>query len=192
MNRGREIYHADSPPLCIAPLPISENAELKGLNSFGISAKARYLCRASSLAELREAFIHPAFVAGPRFFLGGGTNVLFTGDYPGFALKPELKGVEICGENGADVSVRVAAGESWPEFVDWSLGQGLYGLENLSLIPGTVGAAPVQNIGAYGREIGEFIEKVEALNVHSGQKVSFSRKECCFAYRESFFKGEEG
>jgi UDP-N-acetylmuramate dehydrogenase len=120
--------------------------------------------------------------------LGAGSNILFTRDFEGLVLKNELKGISLLSERQDQVRIRAAGGEDWHGFVQWCLQQGFYGLENLSLIPGTVGAAPVQNIGAYGVEVGDCIEAVEALDLASGARNRFEAAACAFGYRSSIFK----
>jgi UDP-N-acetylmuramate dehydrogenase len=126
----------------------------------------------------------------PFFILGGGSNVLFRGDYPGMILHPAIRGIEMAGTNRNSVLVRAGAGEDWDEFVSWCVTENLGGLENLSLIPGSVGACPVQNIGAYGVEVGEMIHSVEIINLEHGRKMSLSGSDCRFSYRDSIFKHE--
>jgi len=171
---------------------IKENASLKTHNTFGIDAKARYLATITTLEELRGALADPRVQGLPRLVIGGGSNLLLTRDFPGLVLLMQSRGIELLGEEGAEegttVRVRVAAGENWHGFVRHSLAQGWYGLENLSLIPGTVGAAPIQNIGAYGVELESCFESLEALEIATGNVVTLDRAACAFAYRDSLFK----
>ena len=175
---------------------IKENASLKTHNTFGIEAKARYLATITTLDELRGALADPRVQGLPRLVIGGGSNLLLTRDFPGLVLLMQSRGIELLGEEsakeraeeGAAVRVRVAAGENWHAFVQHALAQGWYGLENLSLIPGTVGAAPIQNIGAYGVELESRFESLEALEIASGNVVTLDRAACAFAYRDSLFK----
>ena len=120
--------------------------------------------------------------------LGEGSNVVLAGDLPGLVVKPELKGVETIAEDGDTMTLRVAAGENWHAFVERCLREGCYGLENLALIPGTVGAAPIQNIGAYGVELESFVNGVHALSIERGEALVLEREECSFGYRDSVFK----
>lgn len=125
-----------------------------------------------------------------RYILAGGSNTLFLGDFPGLVIHVSLKGVERLEENDDSVTVRVAAGEVWDDFVALSIKKGWYGLENLSLIPGTVGAAPVQNIGAYGKEAKDFIVRVDGFELETGVRQSFRNEDCEFGYRSSVFKAK--
>jgi UDP-N-acetylmuramate dehydrogenase len=120
--------------------------------------------------------------------LGEGSNVLFAGDFDGVVVTMKTRGVEVLSEHDGAARIRVAAGEHWDDLVRWTLAQGHAGLENLILIPGSVGAAPMQNIGAYGIEIGEFIESVEAFDLHEHRAVRFDNRQCEFGYRDSVFK----
>jgi UDP-N-acetylmuramate dehydrogenase len=122
--------------------------------------------------------------------LGGGSNILFTGDFDGLILRPVITGIEITGETDGEVWVRAGAGENWDNFVKYCVDNGYGGTENLSLIPGTVGASPVQNIGAYGVEIKDIVERVEAVRLEDGRQVSLNTAECRFSYRDSIFKHE--
>jgi len=156
--------------------------------TFAVPARAR------RLVTVRDAAALPALLeearGGPLFVLGGGSNVLFTRDYPGTVLRLATRGIELVGEHAGRGRVRVAAGENWDAFVRWSLAQGFAGLENLVLIPGTVGAAPIQNIGAYGVEFSDFAAAVEVLDRASGRFVELPASDCGFAYRNSLFKRE--
>ena len=142
--------------------------------------------------RLETLHAHWAEVQGAsrRFILGGGSNVVLGGDFPGLLLKVELRGRELLQEDADAVYVRAAAGENWHDFVQWTLAQGWPGLENLSLIPGTVGAAPIQNIGAYGLEAGELLHAVDAIDLTDGSTRTFDHAACRFGYRDSVFKQE--
>ncbi|WP_026998532.1 UDP-N-acetylmuramate dehydrogenase [Eisenibacter elegans] len=168
-------------------LHILEHHSLLPYNTFGIDVKARYFVSVHTLDDLRDALRH--FSQTPTLILGGGSNVLFTQDFEGLVLHICLKGIDLLetGENGR-VWVSAAAGEPWHPFVQHCLAQGWAGLENLSLIPGTVGAAPLQNIGAYGMELKDAVYQVKALNRQSLEIEVFEVKDCAFAYRESVFK----
>jgi len=122
--------------------------------------------------------------------LGEGSNVLFTGDFDGAIVTLKTRGISIVGEDDTSARVRISAGNHWNDLVRWSLGRGLCGLENLSLIPGSAGAAPVQNIGAYGVELDAFVHTVEAFDLHAHRFVVFDKKQCNFSYRDSRFKRE--
>lgn len=167
---------------------IEENASLKAFNTFGIDVKAKFLYSISSINQLADFMASPLAKNEPYYILGGGSNVLLTGDYEGTIIKVDLKGVEIVDQDDNQVKIKVAAGENWHQFVLHAVANGWGGVENLSLIPGTVGAAPMQNIGAYGVEIKNLIEKVEAIELSTGTHREFSNEECEFGYRESVFK----
>ena len=170
------------------PLPIVHNVSLRGNNTFGVEAGAQAFLALTDVAQLPLLRADPALAAMPRLVLGGGSNILLTSDFPGLVLHVELTGIELVGEDAQVRRIRVAAGENWHRFVLWTLAQGYGGLENLSLIPGSVGAAPIQNIGAYGVEVGDAIESVTAFDFASGKMFDLSRAECAFGYRDSVFK----
>jgi UDP-N-acetylmuramate dehydrogenase len=169
---------------------MERNASLKAFNTFGVDAAAQFFCEIDSLATLREAINFRRQEDLSCLVLGGGSNVLFTGDYPGLVLVNRLKGIRIDPAVGGKVLVTVAAGENWNEFVQYCLAHGCYGLENLALIPGCVGAAPIQNIGAYGVEVSEFIRFVKVKDLRTDNIDVLSAAECGFAYRDSVFKHE--
>lgn len=171
-------------------LRILENHSLKALNTFAIDAKARYFVRVGSEDELRAALLAEEFAGQPRLILGGGSNLLLTRDFPGVVIRIELMGRCIAGCDDGATYVDAAAGENWHDFVLWTLEQGLAGLENLSLIPGTVGASPIQNIGAYGVEMKEMFHELTAIDVATGEERKFGPAACRFAYRDSVFKHE--
>jgi UDP-N-acetylmuramate dehydrogenase len=168
-------------------LSIQENISLKPYNTFGVDAKARYFLSVTTPQHLVAA-MDSARDPSYQFVLGGGSNVLFTRDFEGLVLKNDIMGRVVLAESPDMVRVRAGGGEEWHVFVQWCLRHGFYGLENLSLIPGTVGAAPVQNIGAYGVEVGERIEAVEAIDLERGDTCCFPAEACDFAYRSSMFK----
>jgi len=166
-----------------------ENASLEPLNTLRVAATARWL------AELRDADALPALLASPAarepvLVLGEGSNVLFAGDFPGLVLRPRFAGLQVRDDDGETATVRAEAGVGWDAFVAWTLARGLAGLENLALIPGLVGAAPIQNIGAYGVEVADSIAGVEAWDRLASQRVRLERGQCAFGYRESIFKRE--
>lgn len=172
-------------------LSFSHHHPLKSLNTFGMDARARDFCRLDALSELPALLDSPAYRAGPVLWLGGGSNLLFTRDYPGLVVKLELRGVRLLEESGEEVIVEAAAGENWHDFVLHTLEQGWYGLENLSLIPGTVGASPIQNIGAYGVEAKDHIHQVVCADLErGGAELTLSKADCRFGYRDSVFKHE--
>jgi len=169
---------------------IVENASLEGRNTFRVPARADLLIDVRVPAALAEVLAFPHVRASKVFVLGGGSNLLFTRDWPGVVLSMSAHGARVIEDRGDAALIRVEAGELWNDFVHWSLGRGFTGLENLVLIPGSVGAAPIQNIGAYGREVSEFIATVEAWDRQSGSLVRMDNAECRFAYRDSLFKRE--
>jgi UDP-N-acetylmuramate dehydrogenase len=168
-----------------------ENASLANRNTLRVNARARLLAEIRDAAKLPELLAFPAIRDGRLLVLGEGSNVLFTGDFDGTVLAMATRGVHV-ESDGDSARIAVAAGERWDDFVRWTLGQGLAGLENLILIPGTVGAAPIQNIGAYGCEVAEFVESVEAWDTHERKVVTLDHATCAFAYRDSLFKHEPG
>lgn len=166
---------------------VQENISLKNYNTFGIDVNARFYCEIFSLDdpnEIRELLIHYP----EHFFLGGGSNVLFQNDYKGLVLRVALQGIELIDENDDYVLLKAMAGEDWDGLVEYCVGKGYGGLENLSLIPGTVGAAPIQNIGAYGVELKDCFHSLTAIELNSAREFTFSNDECDFDYRNSVFK----
>jgi len=166
---------------------IQENISLKPFNSFGINAKARYFSPFETQEELGSLLEFPVRSL-PLLILGGGSNILLTRDFDGLVLKNELRGIELIREDGQYVYVRVGAGENWHGFVQVCLQRDWGGVENLSLIPGNVGASPMQNIGAYGVEIKELFEELEAWHLSEKKVYTFSLNDCEFGYRDSIFK----
>ncbi len=167
-------------------MKISENKELGSLNSFGVEASAARLVEWETVDELAELFA--GGFAGEWMAFGGGNNILFTRDYTGTLLHPVAQGIETIDETVEKVSVRAEAGIDWDDFVQWCIAHGLWGAENLSGIPGTVGACPVQNIGAYGAEAKDIIASVECFDVESRATVTLAGEHCAFGYRDSVFK----
>lgn len=163
------------------------NYSLLNHNTFGMDVKAKRYVEYDSEEELKG--IVPA-LSGKVLHIGGGSNLLFKGDYEGTVLHSAIHGIEVVEETADDVLVRVGAGEVWDDFVAWAVSQGYGGVENLSLIPGEVGASAVQNIGAYGVEVKDVIALVEAMELQSGQKRVFGTTECDYAYRQSIFKNQ--
>jgi UDP-N-acetylmuramate dehydrogenase len=178
----------------MTPMPggyrIVERARLDARNTFGVPATAPMLVEVADAAALPELFGYAMLRDGPVLVLGGGSNLLFAGDPPGAALSLAAQGVAIAGDDGATAIVRADAGLGWHDLVLWTLGHGLTGLENLALIPGTVGAAPIQNIGAYGVEVRERIHAVEAFDRTTGRFARLAAGDCAFGYRDSRFKHE--
>ena len=167
-----------------------EHARLDARNTFGIAARAPMLVEVADAATLPELFGYAMLRDGPVLVLGGGSNLLFAGDPPGAVLALGGQRIEVLGDGGDIAIVRADAGVEWHALVLWTLGRGLGGLENLALIPGTVGAAPIQNIGAYGVEVGEHVHAVEAFERAAGRFVRLDAAACAFAYRDSLFKRE--
>ncbi|MCC6599744.1 MAG: UDP-N-acetylmuramate dehydrogenase [Crocinitomicaceae bacterium] len=170
---------------------IEENILLRTFNTFGINANAKWFTRFNSEETLMELLHHPSVLYERKLILGGGSNILLTGNFDGIVLKNELKGVWLIGEENDYYYVKAAAGENWHSFVMTCIGNNWSGIENLSLIPGSVGASPMQNIGAYGVEIKDVFESLEAYHIHEKRKKIFSFTECMFGYRESIFKRKE-
>jgi UDP-N-acetylmuramate dehydrogenase len=170
---------------------LTENAPLANRNTLRVNARAKLLAELRDASKLPELLDFPAVRSAPLLVLGEGSNLLLAGDFDGTVLAMEIRGVQV--EQDGDIArIAVAAGERWDDFVRWSLGQGYAGLENLILIPGTVGAAPIQNIGAYGTEVAEFIESVEAWDTRKRRVAQLDRASCAFGYRDSLFKHEPG
>ena len=178
-----------------------ENASLANRNTLRVAARAKLLAEFRDASRLPELLDFPAIRNGRLLVLGEGSNVLFTDDFDGTVLVMATRGVHVesiatsgvqVESDGDSARIAVAAGERWDDFVRWTLGQGYAGLENLILIPGTVGAAPIQNIGAYGCEVAEFIESVEAWDTRERCVVTLDHATCAFAYRDSLFKHEPG
>jgi UDP-N-acetylmuramate dehydrogenase len=165
-----------------------ENYGLKKYNTFGIDAKAKYFVSFDSIIELKNILQSEIYSSNKTFILGGGSNILLTKDFDGLILHNKIAGICILEDNEEFVIVDVGAGVNWHDFVLWSVSQELSGLENLALIPGTVGAGPVQNIGAYGMEVKDTITKVHAFEIAKSTIKIFSNEECKFEYRNSIFK----
>ncbi|HNE27555.1 MAG TPA: UDP-N-acetylmuramate dehydrogenase [Saprospiraceae bacterium] len=164
---------------------MQRNVDLLPYNTFGLSAIAEHFVRCDSVETLRDAI---GSGIRPIAILGGGSNILFTDRQPGLVIRNEIKGIEITESNDNEAIVTANGGETWHDVVIWTLQHGLGGLENLSLIPGTVGAAPVQNIGAYGVELKDVFVQLEAIDLETGQVHIFDKAACAFGYRDSVFK----
>ncbi|MDB5793235.1 MAG: UDP-N-acetylenolpyruvoylglucosamine reductase [Massilia sp.] len=173
-------------------LPLEHDVPLQAFNTFGIAARARHYLRVSDPAQLAALHADAALAGVPRFVLGGGSNVVLTRDIDALVLHMAITGKNIVGEQDGKVLVRAGAGEPWHGFVDHTLAQGLGGLENLSLIPGTVGAAPIQNIGAYGLETKDVFHSLTVFDMASGKRRTLSARDCRFGYRDSVFKHADG
>lgn len=180
---------------------LTENASLASRNTLRVAARAGLLAEIHDASKLQALLDYPAVRQGRLLVLGEGSNVLFTDDFDGTVLVMATRGVHVetlatsgvqVESDGDTARIAVAAGERWDDFVRWTLGQGYAGLENLILIPGTVGAAPIQNIGAYGCEVAEFVESVEAWDISERRVVMLDHGSCAFAYRDSLFKQQPG
>ncbi len=169
---------------------ILQNHSLRELNSFHFDVYADHFCECSSIKDIREVLATSLYRDGKALILGEGSNILFAGDYRGLVIRPMILGREIAREDRDSVWIRAGAGENWDEFVAWTTAWGYGGIENLSLIPGSVGSAPIQNIGAYGAEIRETVEEVSAIDVTDGKDLTFTSEACRFGYRDSIFKQE--
>ncbi len=173
-------------------MQIQENYSLKALNSFGIDVSARFFTKINAPEDV-DALIQwrAEHTDTPCLLLGGGSNMLFRSGYDGLVVLINLKGRTQVSEDDDAYYVQAAGGENWHEFVRWTIDQGYAGLENLSLIPGTVGAAPMQNIGAYGVELADRMQSLQAVDLLTGEHREFSVEDCQFAYRDSFFKSQQ-
>lgn len=167
---------------------VENNVSLQPFNSFGIAAKALRLVRIGSQADIAALLQDPALRAAPKFVLGAGSNIVLTGDVKALVLKVEIMGRRLVSEDAKAWIVEVGAGENWHDLVTWTLQGGYPGLENLALIPGTVGAAPVQNIGAYGVELQDRFDSLDAVDLTTGQTFTINAAQCAFGYRDSVFK----
>jgi len=175
------------------PIPVIEHdVSLQPFNTFGLPARARRYLRITDPAQLDSLRADAALAGLPRFVLGGGSNVLLVRDVEALVLHMAIPGCAVVGEENGAVLVRAGAGENWHGFVEFTLAQGLGGLENLSLIPGTVGAAPIQNIGAYGLEIKDVFHSLTAYDLASGERRTLRAADCRFGYRDSLFKQADG
>jgi len=171
-------------------MTILENYSLKGHNTFGIEVKAKNFVEIENEDELVEFLKTKTDLKKNPFIIGGGSNLLFTKDYDGTILKYSGKGINVIEKSGDNVFVKASAGVVWDDLVKYCVENNFYGIENLAMIPGTVGAAPVQNIGAYGVELKDVFESLEGCNIETCEKVKFRKDECRFGYRDSIFKNE--
>lgn len=167
---------------------IEENKSLKNYNTFGIDCNARYFVSVETIDELKKVLSEKP--SEELFLLGGGSNMLLTGDLNFFVLHINLKGIEIVKETETEVFVKAMAGENWHEFVQYCIVKDFGGMENLSLIPGNVGTAPIQNIGAYGVELKDTFESCNTIEIETRKEKKFTKEECAFEYRNSIFKNE--
>jgi len=167
---------------------VEKNVPLQFSNSFGIMAKALTLVRITSESDVAAVLADPALRAAPKFVLGGGSNIVITGDVKPLVLKVEIMGKRLASETAKAWIVEAGAGEGWHDIVDWTVRQGYPGLENLALIPGTVGGSPVQNIGAYGVELQDRFDSLDAIDLTTGRSFTLNAAQCAFGYRDSVFK----
>ena len=171
-------------------MTISQNAPLRHLNSFDIDVYAKYFVEINSLKAFDELFSKKTYRDNRVLLLGGGSNILFTHDFDGLIIKNDIKGVEVLREDSENAWIQIGAGENWHDLVIYTLNKNFFGLENLSLIPGSVGAAPIQNIGAYGVEFKDVFHSLKAVNLSSGNTEIFKKEDCQLGYRDSIFKRE--
>ena len=169
---------------------IQKNYSLKKLNTFGIDVKAQLFSEVKSKEQLQLILTDENFKQIPKFILGGGSNILFTQDFRGLVIKNSIPGIEIIQQDENFVLIKAGAGEIWHNLVLFCVERNLGGIENMTFIPGTVGAAPMQNIGAYGQEIKDVFENLEGIFVETGETKTFTIEQCRFGYRDSLFKNE--
>ena len=171
-------------------MTILENVSLKPYNTFGIVAHARFFVSIESVDDLGQLIQHAIYRNNKRLILGGGSNILFSGDYSGLIIPTNIKGTDTVEKTESSITIKVGGGEVWHDLVMHCVSQDWGGVENLSLIPGTVGASPIQNIGAYGVEVKDVIDSVETIDLETGDIVTYTNAQCRFGYRESIFKQE--
>ena len=169
-------------------MKIIKNKDISALNTFLVKAKAKFFTELEKEKDIEELFQNEIFQKNQKLFLGGGSNILFVQDFDGLIILNSLKGTEIVTEDEETVEIRAMGGEKWNDLVMFSVERGYWGIENLTLVPGTVGASPIQNIGAYGVEVKDVIRTVEGYEISSGKKRIFTNEECDFGYRDSIFK----
>ena len=167
---------------------VEKNVPLQSFNTFGIVAKALALVRLANQADIDALLADSALKIAPKFILGGGSNIVLTGDVKPLVLKVEIMGIKLVSETAKAWVVQAGAGENWHDLVSWTTENGYPGLENLALIPGSVGASPVQNIGAYGVELQDRFESLDAVDLTTGQRFTLNAAQCAFGYRDSVFK----
>ena len=168
-------------------MEILTNYQLKSFNTFGVEARAAYFCHIKSHTDIKELFSSDNWNR-PRLIIGGGSNILFAKDFEGLLIKNDLKGIKVQDEDTNHVLLRTGAGENWHEFVIYCIGKDYGGIENLSLIPGCTGAAPIQNIGAYGVELKNTFYSLEVFDLATGDINTFNQSDCKFGYRDSIFR----
>ena len=170
-------------------LQIQQNVSLKNFNTFGVDVNARYFVEINNEDELTELFMDPQWKKQPRLVLGGGSNLLLIKDFDGLVIRMNIRGIEHR-INKSEVFIEAGAGEVWNDLVNFCVARGYAGLENMSLIPGSVGASPIQNIGAYGVELKDVFNSCKTFEIATGKFKTFSKEDCRFDYRESVFKSE--
>lgn len=171
-------------------MQVQKNISLKPYNTFGIDVNSSLFLEWSSIADVQEYTQNESLKSHDRLILGGGSNMLLTKDFDGLAIRNHILGKEVISENEDEVIVKIGGGEVWHDIVLWTISQGWNGMENMSLIPGSVGAAPIQNIGAYGKELKDLFVELEAVNLSNGEIRNFDLNACDFGYRNSVFKNE--
>lgn len=171
-------------------ITIEQDKSLQPFNTFGIDVQAKYFSDFSTIDDLREIFTQPKFKNESKLILGGGSNVLFTKNQDSLVLRNQIMGIDVIEETDDHITIVGGGGEVWHEFVLDSIGKGYGGLENMSLIPGSLGASPMQNIGAYGVEVKDYFKYLEAFHIHTGEIHRFNNEECNFGYRDSVFKNK--
>lgn len=169
---------------------VEEHVNLKQFNTMGLESEARYFCSVSSFDELKAIISDSELKSLPRYILGSGSNVLFVEDFEGLIIHVDIRGREVVFEDDEIIRLKAGAGENWHELVMFAVENGWGGIENLSLIPGSAGAAPIQNIGAYGVELEDVFHSLEAIEIATGQIKNFNKEKCEFGYRDSVFKRE--
>ena len=171
-------------------MKILKNHSLKNYNTFGINVNAKLFTKVHSIDDFKKISKTKEFRDNKILLLGSGSNILFIKDFDGLVVKDEIKGIEIVTENKDYIWIKAGGGEDWNDFVNYCVDNNYAGIENLSLIPGTVGAAPIQNIGAYGVELKDIFEQLEAINLKNTSISIFKKKDCKFGYRDSVFKNK--
>ena len=169
---------------------ILNSKSLLNYNTFKVNSIAEFFVNIKNTDEVLELLEEKKINGKEIFILGGGSNILFTKNITGLVIHNQIKGIEIISESEDDMMIEIGAGEVWNDLVNWRTKRNLYGIENLSLIPGYVGAAPIQNIGAYGTEIRDVFEELESINLHTKEKTIFNKLDCKFGYRNSIFKNK--
>ena len=171
-------------------MKLIRNFSLKNYNTFGIDVLSKYFVEVSSENQLLEILTDDHLKSVPKMVIGGGSNILFSSNFDGIIIKNSISGINLIDEDDENVFVKAGAGIIWNEFVQYCVNRNFGGVENLSLIPGTVGAAPIQNIGAYGQELKNVFNQLSGLYIDSGEKASFNKNQCGFGYRNSIFKNQ--